>query len=458
MNWKENSRTASHWQYNEEQDKVQCNLCPRHCNLKAENKFGFCQVRGRIGKELHTFNFGRSVTATIECIETEAVNHYAPGSKILSLGNIGCMMACSYCQNWQTSQVKHLDNNNVKSYSPEDVINLAKSNDIKIISWTYNDPVVWHEFVVETSKLAKKNNIKTLYKSALYIELEPLRELIDVIDIFSISLKSMDSEIYRKQTKGRLEPVLEAIKEIAKSNKHLEISQLIVTDLNDDGVDAKKTAKWIIDNVGSHIPLHLVGYHPAYRYTKERTSLSTLSKLRDIAIQEGIEYCYLGSVYDADVSNTHCKSCKNKLVERFGLSVKVVGLEQNGCCSNCGAISPIKHPLEGKTYKKSQNNNFVSHQTYTFKWDKEVKSLHILLDEQHKETIILRLHRKPSNQIEFIEFNNGLERVIISKSSDDDSEIEIQANISAIIHYLPVLDRAHFPVIEIAGKQKKYLN
>lgn len=457
MNWKDNPRIASHWHFLSEQGKTECNLCPRHCKLKSGQN-GFCQVRGNINDKMQTFNYGRSVTATIECIETEAVNHYSPGARILSLGNIGCMMNCSYCQNWQTSQVKHLDDRNVVYYTPEDVIKLAQSNGVGIISWTYNDPVVWHEFVVDTSKLAKRHGIKTLYKSALYIEIEPLRELIEVIDIFSISLKSMNPDVYIKETKGRLEPVLNAIKEIGKYDRHLEISQLVVTDLNDNGDDARKTAKWIIENLGCHIPFHLVGYHPAYRYTKERTQLDTLLHLRDIAVGEGIEHCYLGNVYSEEVSNTFCKVCDNKLVERFGLSVKVIGLLENGCCSNCGEQSAVKYPLEGKPIIFSNILDFSPKQEYNFEWNKEVKSLHILVEGNNSNKLLLKLQRMPSNKIEFIEFNNGLERVIISKSGNDDKYIKIEADSNVKIHYLPVLDRAHFPVIVDTTKIAKYLN
>jgi pyruvate formate lyase activating enzyme len=161
MDWRENSRTASHWSYDAAQGRVQCGLCPRHCRLK-DTQLGFCLVRGNRGNELHTFNYGRSVQATAECIETEAINHWSPGARILSMGNIGCMMSCTYCQNWQTSQVKHLDHRNVKIYTPQEVVELARANDIGIISWTYNDPVVWQEFVVDTSRLAKEHGIETI--------------------------------------------------------------------------------------------------------------------------------------------------------------------------------------------------------------------------------------------------------------------------------------------------------
>jgi pyruvate formate lyase activating enzyme len=452
-NWRENSIKARYW--HKSKDKVKCELCPRNCELKKDQK-GFCLVRGNVDDEMHTYNYGVSVPATIECIETEAVNHYRPGAKILSMGNVGCMMSCSYCQNWQTSQVKHLNDKNVAFYTPQEVIDLALKNNIDIISWTYNDPVVWQEFVVDTSKLAKENGIKTLYKSALYIEEAPLKELIDIIDIFSVSLKGMDEEMYKKFTKGELQPVLDRIKLIAKSNCHLEISQLIVTDMNDNGIDAQKTANWMIEHVGKDVPLHLVGYHPAFRYTKPRTSIDTLLKLRQIALDCGIEYCYLGNVYADEVSNTNCKKCNQRLVQRFGLSVKIVGLNTDGTCTNCGCQSPIIDPAQ-QLEETTDTIDFTAEQTHTFKWDNDINSIHISVDKSHQNTL-LKLTRFPDKSTEYMRISEGLERLIVSKSYSEEDYIEISANTTLLIDFLPVLDRAHFPVKNSSKSSNKYLN
>ena len=452
--WRENSRLANYWHKTGE--KIQCDLCPRHCELKPSQK-GFCQVRGNVDGEMHTYNYGISVQATIENIETEAVNHYRPGSKILSMGNVGCMMACSYCQNWQTSQVKFLNDKNVHHYTPQDVIDLALENGIEIISWTYNDPVVWQEFVVDTSKLAHKNGIKTLYKSALYIEEEPLKELIEVIDIFSVSLKGMDPIIYKKYTKGELQPVLDRIKLIGEFDRHLEVSQLIVTDMNDNGEDAEKTANWIKENLGTHIPLHLVAYHPAFRYTKERTSNETLLKLREIVLNIGLEYCYLGNVYADNVSNTNCKTCNEKLVQRFGLSVEVKAINDAGNCSNCGTKAPIVEAKMGIS-EKIEVPSFIAKQSHVFNWEEEaVNSLHIIVDEEHSDAF-LRIERLPQGSVEFLKITGSLERLILSKSNVEESSLSIQADIEAEMEFLPVLDRAHFPVKNASKSSNKYLN
>jgi pyruvate formate lyase activating enzyme len=446
MNWRENSRLAKHWVFDEKADKTECKLCPRHCK-RAPGKFGFCGVRGNVNNEYHTFNYGRTVSPTIETIETEAVNHYRPGARILSLGNIGCMMNCNFCQNWTTSQVKFLDDKNVFEYTPEQIIDIAKKNNIEILSWTYNDPVVWHEFVLDTAYLAKKAGIKNLYKSALYIELEPLKELIDVIDIFSISSKSISEKYYRKYTKGTLGPVMEGIKEIHKSGKHLEISRLIVTGLNDNEWETEETVKWMLENLDNTVPLHFVAFHPAYKYLNvPRTPLSTLFEARDYAVKHGIEYCYIGNIYASDVSNTFCKKCGNRLVDRFGLNVSVLGLDSNGVCKNCGTLSTIKEPLSGNVYDTGiLLDKFTGKQKISFDWNAEHNGLHIDILEPYSNSLIACITRFPNMESEYLEIN-GIERFAITKKSSNETGVKVALSSSVKISYLPLLDRAHFPV------------
>lgn len=447
MSWKNNPRIADFWEHDPNTEKVICNLCPRHCTLK-EGQSGFCGVRGNRGGKLYTFNYGKMVRPTIETIETEAVYHYSPGAKILSLGNIGCMMNCKFCQNWETSQVKYVKDRDVYKYSPRQIIDLAKSNQVDFISWTYNDPVVWHEFVLDTAKLAKKEGIKNLYKSALYIETEPLKELIDLMDIFSISLKSMSSEFYHKYTKGKLDPVLKGIKNIYESGKHLELSRLVVTGLNDTEFETEETVNWILNNLDSQIPLHFVAYHPAYRYLDEpRTPLPTLIKARNYAIENGIEYCYIGNIYAPNVSNTLCKKCNTKLVDRFGLNVKVVGLDAKGVCKNCGTQSTIKTILNNKEKSSSKAlfQTFVAKQNLTFNWNSENNSLHCDIVEKPPKGLIARITRYPSNEVEYLEIN-GIERFALSKSSNNETGVKISFNNLVKVNILPLLDRAHFPV------------
>ncbi|HVO31628.1 MAG TPA: AmmeMemoRadiSam system radical SAM enzyme, partial [bacterium] len=321
--------------------RVRCHLSPRNCVI-AGGEFGFCGVRGNVGGRLVTFNFGKGVHPTEETIETEAVNHYAPGERILSLGNVGCMLACEYCHNWKTSQSRHVDDRDVHAFTPEEIVALAERLGIRMLSWTYNDPVVWHEFVLETAALAKSRGIGNLYKSAFYITPEAVEELLPVMDIFSVSLKTVDPVAYRRVTKGRVEPVLEATKLVHRAGKHLETSCLMVTDLSDDEATARGVAEFVLRELDENVPLHFVRFHPDYKMTdRGRTPVERLHRARAIAREMGVRHVYLGNVHDAEATSTTC-ACGARLVERFGLSARAVGLDASGRCAACGAPSGVR--------------------------------------------------------------------------------------------------------------------
>lgn len=437
--------------HNNDEGHVVCRLSPRNCVMREGQK-GFCGVRMNVGGQLITVNYGRSVRLTEEHIETEAVYHYKPGARILSLGNIGCMMNCDFCQNWQTSQVRKLDESQVVEYTPEYIVETALKRGIEIISWTYNDPVVWHEFIMDTARLAHENGIQNLYKSAFFISKEAATELCDVIDIFSISLKSMSEDFYRKVTKASLAPVLEAIKTVAPRAKHLEISQLVVTDLNDTEDEARQIARWMIENVGDHIPLHFVRFHPAYKYQHvDRTPIHLLQRARQVALEEGIKYCYLGNVYEEGVSDTVCQSCGALLVKRYGLNVKTPGLDQQGNCTQCGTHSNIvvSEQSEASSTSSFAHINLSPDETkdLDFFWEQEVNAAHIMVDN-HLEDCVLEIQPLPKGEHRTVRLGkaSNLDRFVISRSEPNETGFRIRHQVGHNLTILPVLDRAHFPV------------
>lgn len=443
--WLDTSRRADHWKPFEDAGRVECGLCPRHCKPRP-GQFGFCRVRGNVDGELRTFNYGKSVAATEEVIETEAVYHFSPGRRILSLGNIGCMMACDFCQNWSTSQVRHLDPAVVKVYSPEQVLEICREHDLRMISWTYNDPVVWHEFVRDTSRLAQRQGIRTLYKSAFYIEERPARELVECIDIFSLSLKSMNETFHRKVTKAELGPMLERTKLVHRSGRHVEISQLVVPEFNDRMDDVAKTARWVLDHLGDQVPLHFVAFHPAYKYVHVgRTPLETLLEAREVAQREGIRHCYLGNVYREGLSDTRC-SCGGLLVARFGLTSTVVGIRPDGSCAACGKAAPIRFPFEGRSPAPAAADSPELHET-RYRWNPEVRSVH-LVAETGPSTFDLTVRHVGIDQVDRIRLGGGLERAIVSRAGEGDREIRVAWRREGDVRILPVLDRAHFPVTD----------
>jgi pyruvate formate lyase activating enzyme len=445
--WRQGSEPARHWIPHLEAGRVECHLCPRHCTPRP-GQHGFCRVRGNVDGAFRTFNYGVSVQATEETIETEAVNHYWPGAPILSLGNVGCMMSCTFCHNWETSQIKHLDPRSVRHYTPEGVIEMALANDIRMLSWTYNDPVVWHEFVVDTARLGQTHGIRSLYKSAFYIEEEPVKELIDVIDVFSLSLKSTSPEFYRKVTSGELQPVLDRICQVHASGRHLELSNLIVTELNDTEQDAADTVRWVLDHVGPAVPLHFVRFHPAYRYTHVgRTPIPALLRAREVALAAGVHHCYLGNVYQAGMSDTACRGCGHLLVRRFGLTVSVTGLTPGGDCARCGTPGPIREPFGGSTPRRASSAAAIGDaQEFPFEWNEEVNSVHVLAPEDGR-ALSLEVVRVPTGEVRRLDAGGGLGRLILSRASAEETGFVVRWPADAPVHFLPVLDRAHFPVL-----------
>jgi len=438
------SQPALHW-HAIAANRVECGLCPRHCRPR-NGQMGYCGVRGTVNGALHTFNHGLSLAATEECIETEAVVHFSPGARILSLGNIGCMMTCVFCQNWQTSQIKHLDERHIRRYSPQALVDLCQENSIQTISWTYNDPVVWHEFVLETSTLARKNGLRTLYKSAFYIEATPVDELIDCIDIFSISLKSVSDDFYRKSTKAKLAPVLSRIEQVAMSNRHLEISYLMIPGLNDAKDDICNMISWVLTHLGDQVPLHLVAFHPAYKYTQvERTDLGALIEARETARAMGVRHVYLGNTQQTGANDTLCTGCGSLLVSRYGLIARPEQIGADGCCSNCGTQSPIKSPLAGLQLQKQPGDCADFKRSVEFRWHSEAQSVHLVRTSGSAPD---RIRLRPLGEQPLVErtMPAGLDRLIVSRQSADDRGVVISWDSDNQYRVAPLLDRAHFPV------------
>ena len=433
---------------------VRCHLSPRNCTMK-EGQHGFCGVRANRNGRLVSLNYGKSVHATEETIETEAVNHYAPGERILSMGNIGCMMNCSYCHNWKTSQAKYVSDKDVYYYSPEDVVNIALRHGIRCISWTYNDPVVWHEFILDTARLAKEAGLINLYKSAFYISEEAVDELLPYIDIFSISIKSIDPEYYRKLTKGRLEPVLAATKQVHRAGKHVEVSTLMITDISDDEPTARKVAEWVVTELDSTVPVHYVRFHPDYKMTNTiRTPIPRLERAREVGLDVGLEHIYLGNVYDTPFSNTYCRSCDTMLVTRYGLNAQNVGLDEQGQCRNCGRDAHFKLWTANKPVPTVEN---LPHEGLTVKrveWHGDIRSAHVQARNTGSQRAEIYHRRRHDDGVERSWSIVSLEpgdsyRFILAKGAGDEigPEVAMPSTVESNLH--EVFDRAHFPTLSI---------
>jgi pyruvate formate lyase activating enzyme len=428
-----------------EAGRVKCHLSPRECNIPPGG-LGFCGVRHNDGGRLVTLNYGKSVAMTRESIESEAVYHYAPGEPILSLGNIGCMMACDYCHNWQTSQARLAKGADIRAYSSEEIVAYALRHGIRVLSWTYNDPVVWQEFVVDTARLARRHGLVNLYKSAFYIGPRAVAELCEVIDIFSLSLKSMDPDFYRKHTKGRLEPVLAAIEQVhaAPGKPHLEISNLAVTGRNDNLEDARRVADWVLETLGPDVPLHYVRFHPDFKYTEvERTSIPFLEEARRQALAIGLRHVYVGNVSGTDSANTRCLACGELLVERRGTAAR--RFLSDGACPRCGASSGLVLPWPEREATARGDLGGRPHATYWFRAG--VQAFHV--EQDGEDEILFQLVDEGGGSVGALD-STTCARFLIANSAEGASGVRVYHLPARAPRVLEVLDRAHFPVAEAA--------
>jgi pyruvate formate lyase activating enzyme len=438
-----------------EGDAVRCHLSPRNCVIK-EGKQGFCGVRGNRGGRLVTFNYGKGVHITEETIETEAVNHYSPGERILSLGNVGCMLNCSYCHNWKTSQARYISDKDVYLYTPEQVVDTAIRQGIRVLSWTYNDPVVWHEFVRDTAKLGREAGLINLYKSAFFISEEAVEELIPYIDIFSISIKSIDDDYYRKLTTGWVQPVLDGTKQVYKAGKHVEVSTLMVTGISDNEETARKVAEWVLKDLGPEVPMHFVRFHPDYKMRDTtRTPIPNLYKAREVAMEMGVQHVYLGNVFEAAGTSTFCRGCGSTLVTRFGLNAQILGLDERGHCKTCSRDNHFRL-LESRRPAVPMVDQFPADgmTIRTFDWHGDISSLHVQVRNNGSEPDFVYHRRRSSGDVpqpwKKITLAPGESwRFIMSKASTDElgPEVALRATMESNLH--EVFDRAHFPTVAL---------
>ncbi len=315
-------------------NKVKCILCPHECIIN-EGKQGICRVRKNNKGRLDSLVYNNPAAIHIDPIEKKPLYHFYPGSKILSIGTLGCNMQCFFCQNCEISQT-FPEEHHITSKSPAEIINLAESTPDNIgISYTYNEPVVFFEYMLDISVIAKDKGLKNVMVSNGYISQKPLDELLEYIDAFNIDLKAFNNSFYRRHTHSSLDPVLETIKTIVSSGRHLEITHLIIPGLNDDLKLFQEMAKWIKDETGEKTVLHLSRYFPRYKSELPPTPPETLSAMFDIA-KDYLKYVCIGNFYHSGGNSTYCHNCKSLVIERNGYSTNICGLDKHGNCKFCG--------------------------------------------------------------------------------------------------------------------------
>jgi len=316
---------------NESKGIIKCLLCPKGCLIK-EGQVGFCQSRKNINNKLYSLIYSKVSSCGFDPIEKKPLYHFCPGTSVLSLGTVGCSFACSFCQNWTISQGS-IENVSVEELSPERAVQLTLDNNSPGIAYTYSEPLIWYEYILDTARLAKKNNLKNILVTNGFINQEPLLKLLPFIDALNIDLKSFQNSFYQKYCRGSLAPVLRTI-EIAKSYSHIEITNLIIPGLNDKEEEIKELVDWVASQ-GENIPLHFSRYFPCYKMDIKATPISTLQKARAIA-QQKLKYVYVGNIWDEEANTTYCGNCKKPLIKRTGYNIINLGLDKNGKCKFCG--------------------------------------------------------------------------------------------------------------------------
>jgi len=317
---------------------VKCLLCPHGCILK-EGQTGICRTRTMESGTLYTKAYGNPVAVHVDPIEKKPLYHFLPASKVLSFGTAGCNFRCLNCQNDDISQVSP-DEAASLDYSPEKIVQTALDLNSDGVAFTYTEPTVFFEYMFDTAALAHKAGLKTLMISNGYINSEPLKELLPVIDAFNIDLKAFDDSIYRNLCGGQLEPVLNTLKTIKESGKWLEITNLMVTGFTDDEAGFRKIIEWLNENDFNEVPLHISRFFPAFKLMDSQpTSVSAIESAYTIAKQEGIQFVYTGNLRNEAHEDTICPSCKHPLVTRSGYTAKVVGMTDDKC-SECGKVIP----------------------------------------------------------------------------------------------------------------------
>jgi len=313
---------------------VKCTLCPHMCILK-EGKSGICRVRQNLDGKLVTEVYGYISSLNFDPIEKKPLYHFYPGSTVLSIGTYGCNLRCFFCQNCTISQTAADPELPHTYYAPSELVQLALNQPkIKGIAFTYNEPVVWFEYMIDIARLAKKAGLFTVMVTNGFINREPLDELLDCIDAFSIDLKAFSEDFYTKVTSSKLEPVKKSIKQIKLAGKHVEIVNLVIPGLNDDDTFYTSMVEWIANEIGRDTVLHISRYFPNYKMITEATPIAVMRKVKRIAEKE-LQYVYSGNV-STETNDTICKYCNNTLITRYLYDTSIVGLDDSGRCSKCG--------------------------------------------------------------------------------------------------------------------------
>lgn len=318
--------------------RIRCTLCPRGC-IVADKGRGYCRVRENRGGKYYSLVYGRPCSVHLDPIEKKPFFHVYPGTKAYSLATVGCNICCKFCQNWDISQASPEDVK-VAFRSPEEIAGAAVKANARTIAYTYSEPVVFCEYMTDCAREGRKAGVESVMVSNGFISAEALKSLFPVLKAIKIDLKAFTQSFYADICEGQLQPVLDTLKRLAGSGVWYEIVVLLIPSLNDSTDEIKRMSEWIVKELGQNVPLHFSRYHPMYKLRNiAPTPVDTLRRARQTAVDQGINFVYIGNVPGEESQNTICPFCKAMLIRRYQYSI----LENNitaGHCKKCGKPIP----------------------------------------------------------------------------------------------------------------------
>jgi len=316
--------------------RVQCDLCPRFCKLH-EGQRGFCFVRACQDGQVMLTTYGRSSGFCVDPIEKKPLNHFLPGTPVLSFGTAGCNLGCKFCQNWDISKSRETDTL-ADQASPETIARAAERLGCRSVAFTYNDPVIFHEYAIDVAQACRERGIKTVAVTAGEVCAEPRAEFYRYMDAANVDLKGFTESFYKNVCYGHLQPVLDTLVYLKhETTVWFEITTLLIPSENDSDRELEEMTRWVVEHLGPDVPIHFTAFHPDWRMLdKLHTPPVTLSRARAIAVKNGLRYAYTGNVHDCEGGSTYCHKCGGLLIGRDWYELSEWNLDVQGQCTNCG--------------------------------------------------------------------------------------------------------------------------
>jgi pyruvate formate lyase activating enzyme len=326
----------THWWHPLDDGRIQCDVCPRACRLH-EGQRGLCFVRGRDDDQIVLTSYGRSSGFCVDPVEKKPLNHFLPGSAVLSFGTAGCNLACKFCQNWDISKSREIDK--LADGAPAELLaRSARELGCRSVAFTYNDPVIFMEYAMDVADACHEVGVKAIAVTAGYICDEPRREFYAHMDAANVDLKAFTDDFYRRVCAARLQPVLDTLVYLRhETDVWFEITTLLIPGHNDSDAEIEAETQWIAENLGPDVPLHFTAFHPDYKMLDvPRTPAATLTRARAIGLANGLHYVYTGNVHDSAGGSTRCPGCGQVVVERDWYDIGAYRLTADGRCDRCG--------------------------------------------------------------------------------------------------------------------------